>query len=37
MLDVLTYMVGTVAAVGLALLIYLVFQIYGTNTYTRDE
>jgi len=37
MIDFLTYMVGTVAAIGLVLLVYLVFQIYHTDTYTRED
>ncbi len=37
MIDLLTYMVGTVAAIGFALLVYLVFQIYSSDTYTREE
>jgi|GEM_PF-5230294 len=37
MIDLLTYMVATVAAVGFVLLVYLLFQIYGTDTYTRED
>ena len=37
MIDLLTYMVGTVAAIGGALLVYLVFQIYSSNTYTQED
>lgn len=37
MMDLLTYMVGTVAAIGSVLLVYLLFQIYGSTTYTHND
>lgn len=37
MIDLLTYMVGTVAAIGGVLLVYLVFQIYNSDTYTQED
>lgn len=38
MLDILTYMIAGVSAVGLALLLYLLKQIYSSNSpYTNNE
>lgn len=36
-MDLLAYMIGTISAVGGALLVYLLFQIYGTTTYTKED
>lgn len=38
MLELLNYMVGTVSAVGVVLLVYLVIQIYSSNNpYRKDD
>jgi hypothetical protein len=37
MIDLLTYMVAGVSVVGLALLLYLLKQIYSSNSPYRDD